>query len=30
MYPIRINFLPVHSNEKIYQSLKNGGRELNL
>ena len=26
MYPIRINFLPVHSNEKISHSLKNGRR----
>ena len=30
MHPIHINFLPVHSSEKISNSLKNGRRELNL
>ena len=25
MYPIHINFFPVHSDEKIYQSHKNMG-----
>ena len=30
MYPTRINFFPVHSNEKISHSLKNGRRYHNL
>ena len=28
MRPIRINFLPVHSNEKMPPSIKNGRRNL--
>ena len=30
MHFSHINLLPVHSNEKMYQFLKNGGKELNL